>query len=118
MESPEWTNTMPQANPDVILHIPQTQFQAVQTRLTDFLLQSQYAFAQSFSSGLDTTFDIFLNMSPGSTLEGVQFVLRQVPNGPSVAVTPDPTLGTAPQSARIAALTERLIAVCTDHEGM
>jgi hypothetical protein len=118
MEGPEWTNTMPQANPDVILYIPQTQFQAVQTRLTDFLLRSQYAFAQSFSSSLDTIFDIFLDMSPGSPLEGVQFALRQVPNGPSVTVMQDRTLGTAPQSARIVTLTERLIAVCTDHEGM
>jgi len=48
----------------------------------------------------------------------VQFALRQVPNGPSVAMTQDRILGTAPQSARIVTLTERLIAVCTDHEGM
>lgn len=117
MKGPKWTKMMPKTNPDITLYIPQTQFQAVQTRLTDFLLQSQYAFAQSFSGGLDTTFEIYVDTSPVATLERVQLVLRQAPHGPSVAMAQDRTQCTAPQSAHIATLIERLVAVCTANEG-
>jgi hypothetical protein len=103
---------MPKANPDVTLHIPQTQFQAVQTRLTDYLLQSQYAFVQSFSGGLDTTFEIFFDNSTASTLESLQLVLSPVMHGSSVVVTPDRTLG-APPPPHLATQMERLVAVCT-----
>lgn len=75
---------MSTANPDVILHIPQAQFQAVQTRFTDFLLQSQYAFVQSFSSGCDTAFEIFSDRAPAATLERVQLVLCQAAHGTSM----------------------------------
>ncbi|ETX07556.1 hypothetical protein [Candidatus Entotheonella palauensis] len=105
----------PKANPDVILRIPQTQFQAVQTRLTDYLLQSQYAFVQSFSGGPDTTFDILIDVdrSPAPTLESVQLVLYPAMHGASVTVTQDQNLNTAPQSAHQATLMARLVAVCT-----
>jgi len=109
--------TMPKANPDVTLHVPQPLFQAVQTRLTDFLLQFQYAFSQSFSSGLDTTFDIYFDRSPAAAPESVQLVLCQATDGTSIAVTQDQTRGAALQSAHMAALVEHLIAAYTANEG-
>jgi hypothetical protein len=109
--------TMPKANPDVTLHIPQPLFQAVQTRLTDFLLQSQYAFSQSFSSGLDTTFDIYFDRSPAAAPESVQLVLCQATDGTAITVTQDQARGAALQSAHIAALVGHLMAVCTANEG-
>jgi hypothetical protein len=101
------------AEPDVTLHIPHMQWQAVQTRLTDYLLQSQYAFLQSFSGGLATTFDIFVDTSVASTPESLQLVLCPTTNPTSMAVVPDRSPPTAPQSAHLAALTERLVAMCT-----
>jgi hypothetical protein len=104
---------VPKAEPDVTLHIPHMQWQAVQTRLTDYLLQSQYAFLQSFSGGLATTFDIFVDTSVASTLESLQLVLCPTTNPTSVVVVSDRSLHTAPQSAHLAALMERLVAMCT-----
>ncbi|ETW99269.1 MAG: hypothetical protein ETSY1_15610 [Candidatus Entotheonella factor] len=105
----------PKANPDVILHIPQTQFQAVQTRLTHELLQSQYAFVQSFSCGPETTFDILIHVdrSPVPTLESVQVALCPAMHGTSTAVTQDQSLNTAPPSDHMAPLIAHLVAVCT-----
>lgn len=108
---------MLKANPDVTLYIPQAQFPAVQTRLTDYLLQSQSAFVQSFSGDLSTTFDILFEKSPASTLESLQLVLCPATHGTSIVVTQDRTLGAAPQSTHLATLMARLVAVCTAHEG-
>jgi hypothetical protein len=104
---------VPKTEPDVTLHIPHMQWQAVQTRLTDYLLHSQYAFVQSFSGGLATTFDIFVDTSVASTLESLQLVLCPTTNPNSIAVVPDRSPHPAPQSAHLAALMERLVAMCT-----
>jgi len=103
---------MPKANPDVTLHIPQTQFQVVQTRLTDYLIQSQYAFVQSFSGGLDTIFDIFFDHPTAAALESLQLLLCSVMHGSRVAVIPDQTPGAVPPPAHLATQMERLVAVC------
>jgi len=106
---------VPKAEPDITLHIPHMQWQAVQIRLTDYLLQSQYAFLQSFSGsdGLATTFDIVVGTSVTSMLESLQLVLCPTTNPTSIAVVPDRSPHTAPQSAHLVALTERLVAMCT-----
>lgn len=103
---------MPKAAPDVILHIPQTQLQAVQARLTDYLLQGQYAFVQSFSSGLDTTFDIF----PPAIPERIRLVLCPATHGTSVGVTQSPTTDAPPPSVHMATLVDRFVRVCTADE--
>jgi hypothetical protein len=107
------TTMVPKAEPDVTLHIPRMQLQAVQTRLTDYLLQSQYAFVQSFSGRLETTFDIFVDQSAASTLESLQLVLCPTTNDTAIAVMPDRSLHAAPPSAHLAVLLERLVARCT-----
>jgi len=104
---------MPKTEAHVTLHIPQLQLQAVETRLTDYLLHSQYAFVQSFSGGLDTTFNIFFDPSMASTLESAQLVLCPTTHDTAVVVMPDRSLNAAPQSAHLAALLERLVAMCT-----
>ncbi len=109
---------MPKANPDVIVRIPQTQFQAVQTRLTDVLLQSHYAFMQSFTSDPDTTFHILCEPSETSTHESLHVILCPASHGTSVAVTRDRPSDAAPQSAAVAALMEHLIAVCISSQGI
>ncbi len=108
---------MPKANPDVTLRIPQTQLQAAQARLTDYLLQSQYAFVQSFSGGLDTIVDIFVTDLPASRAETVQLVLCPAMHGTSVHMTQDRTVDAVSQSTHMTTLIERLVAVCTPNEG-
>lgn len=104
---------MPNANPDVVLHIPQTQLQAAQAQLTDYLLQAQYAFMQSFSGHNGATFDIF----PPSIPEGVQLVLCPAVNEIFVEYARDRTMHAAELSAQMATLMQRLVAVCTAHKG-
>ena len=48
-----------------------------------------------------------------STLESLQLVLCPTTNPTSIAVVPDRSLHTAPQSAHLAVLMERLVAICT-----
>lgn len=104
---------MPKTQPDVILHLPQTQLQAAQTRLTDYLLQAQYAFMQSFSGHADATFDIF----PCAMPESVQLVLCPAQNGTFVEYAPDHAMRATASSDPIVALMTRLVAVCTAEEG-
>lgn len=101
---------MPKTQPDAILHLPQTQLQAAQARLTDYLIQAQYAFMQSFSGHNDAIFDIF----PPAMPESVQLALCPAEGGVSVDDAPDQAMRTAALSALI----ERLVAVCTAEEGM
>ncbi len=104
---------MPKTNPDIIMHLPQAQLQAAQARLTDYLLQAQYAFMQSFSGDADTIVDIF----PPSIPEGVQLVLCPAESGVSVEYAQDQAISAAEPSAQMAALVQRLVAVCTAHKG-
>jgi hypothetical protein len=104
-------------NPDVILHIPQAQFRTVQTRLTDHLLQSQYAFLQSFSAGLDTIFTIFFDTTSASTPEQVRLILCPTTQDVSVTMIRDQTRAASSQSLHTTNLLEQLVAICTAHEG-